>query len=95
MASKLLPPPLHTHTHACTHTLTPSLTLLSLSHFLFLCVPTGLLVGCYESTRFKSKAKPPKLKELALLGLGGGGEEAAEAAVAEGAAVAAGNILTR
>jgi hypothetical protein len=50
------------------------------------------LVGCYESTRFKSKNKPSKLKDVHLLGLGGAN---ASDAVKAGAAVAAGNFLTR
>jgi hypothetical protein len=57
------------------------------------CVPlcAGVLVGCYESTRFKSKVKPSKLQGVTLLGLGSGAEESVKA----GAAVAAGNFLTR
>lgn len=53
---------------------------------------TGLLVGCYESTRFKSKNKPSKLKDVHLLGAG---DANAADAVKTGAAVAAGNFLTR
>jgi len=51
----------------------------------------GALLGGYESTRFKSKAKPGgKLQQLTLLGVFGG-----EAAVKEGTALALGNLLAR
>jgi hypothetical protein len=58
-------------------------------------LPAGVLVGCYESTRFKSKSKPLKLQGVDLLGLGAGAAGADEASVKAGAAVAAGNFLTR
>jgi hypothetical protein len=52
-----------------------------------------VLSGSFETTRFKSKPKPAKLKEVHLVGLGDG--SAAAEAVKAGAAVAAGNFLTR
>jgi hypothetical protein len=54
---------------------------------------TGVLAGSFETTRFKSKVKPAKLTDVHLLGLGEG--SAAAEAVKAGAAVAAGNFLTR
>lgn len=56
--------------------------------------PSGVLVGSFESTRFKSKSKPSKLGQVHLLGLGGSAEAGA-AGVKAGAAVAMGNFLTR
>lgn len=53
-------------------------------------------MGCYESSRFKSKPKPGKLGSVALLGLGQqGGGAGSEGALAAGAALAAGSFLTR
>lgn len=54
--------------------------------------PPGALAGCYESARFKSKAKPLKLGAITLLGLGGAD---AAAGLAAGSSLAAGNLLTR
>jgi hypothetical protein len=53
-----------------------------------------VLVGSFESTRFKSKAKPSKLGKVHLMGLGGSADAEA-AGVKAGAAVAMGNFLTR
>jgi hypothetical protein len=53
-----------------------------------------VLSGCYESSRFKSKAKPQKLAAVHLLNCGNGGESLA-AAVAAGAGVASGSFMTR
>ncbi|WIA31378.1 hypothetical protein OEZ86_002277 [Tetradesmus obliquus] len=54
----------------------------------------GALAGCYESLRFKSKAKAPKLAALHLMGLGGS-QQQLEAGLQAGAGLAAGNFMTR
>lgn len=54
----------------------------------------GALIGCYESTRFKSKPKPLKLKDVHILGLNGDDASLGEA-VKTGVSIASGNLLTR
>jgi hypothetical protein len=54
----------------------------------------GALTGCYESLRFKSKAKASKLAALHLMGLGAS-QQQLEAALQAGAGMAGGNFLTR
>lgn len=61
---------------------------------LLLLHPVGALAGCYESLRFKSKAKAPKLAALHLMGLGGS-QQQLEAGLQAGACLAAGNFMTR
>ena len=51
----------------------------------------GVLMGAYESTRFKNKPPKAHLESLAVLGAGAGAEEAIKRA----AALTRGNILAR
>ncbi|KAF6251830.1 cytosol aminopeptidase family, catalytic domain-containing protein [Scenedesmus sp. NREL 46B-D3] len=54
----------------------------------------GVLSGCYESVRFKSKAKAAKLAALHMMGLGGS-QEQLDAALQAGAGLASGSFMTR
>ena len=54
----------------------------------------GAVIGCYESTRFKSKPKASKLTAVHILGLGEQ-PDALAAAVAAGSSIASGNFMTR
>jgi hypothetical protein len=54
----------------------------------------GALAGCYESMRFKSKTKAPKLAALHMMGLGGS-QQQLDAALQAGAGLASGGFMTR